>query len=89
MDDTKTAELQQLLAPCFLRRSRKMAEDADAMDVEGKDKRGLEEKVMLIELSKQQRDYYKWILRKNFNEINKASQRGMELSAFDCSLVLL
>jgi hypothetical protein len=83
-DEAKCGELQGLIGPCFLRRTRQMVQDmqANAMDVEADPCRDevlgpAEEKVLLMELSKQQRDYYKWILRKNFNEINKAAQRGI------------
>jgi chromodomain-helicase-DNA-binding protein 1 len=66
-EEGRTRELHNMLKPHLLRRLRK--------DVE-KSLPANPEKVLKVPMSKMQKQYYKWILTKNFSELNKSSQRG-------------
>lgn len=60
-------DLHSILKPHLLRRLKK--------DVE-KSLPSKSEKILKVPMSKMQKQYYKWILTKNFTEINKPAQRG-------------
>ena len=60
-------ELHSMLKPHLLRRLKK--------DVE-KSLPTKSEKILKVPMSKTQKQYYKWILTKNFTELNKPAQRG-------------
>jgi chromodomain-helicase-DNA-binding protein 1 len=64
-EDGRITELHNMLKPHLLRRLKK--------DVE-KSIPAKSEKILKVPMSRMQKQYYKWILTKNFGEINKTTK---------------